>query len=626
MDNGNITFLTLHVRPSAQAVPLAAGCLAASLPPGDRSSCRLLDFTLRDSAEAVVAAVADSEPDLLVLPVYVWNRRPLAAIARELKKRLPRLRIVAGGPEASGRPEPLLTEGGCDLVLRGEGEMIFPELVSALARGDDSWRQLAGLCWREDDGIREHPAPAPAADPGHLASPWLTGVLRPRTGGGVLWETARGCAFGCDFCFDAGGRHQLRPLPYERLEAELELFRAAGVGRVWVLDSTFNHPPQRGRKLLQLLRDRAPGIHFHLEAKADFLDRETAALLAEIDCSVQVGLQSADPEVLRRMHRPFNPRVFVQAMNLLNNEQVTFGLDLIYGLPGDDFAGFCHSLDFALGFAPNHLDIFPLAVLPGTALANRAAGEGIVWQQEPPYEVEATPWMPAEDLEHCRELAAAVDLFYNTGRAVGLLPGLLRSLGVEAVDFFQDFTRWLRAEQGIFREALLDTESWTSPEVLAMQESYIQYLLTQQKRLDLLPAALDLLRYHFHHAETSLGPEVLPAPTPPDPLKSWQRPWRRAPGVRLVPFHYEIVDLLDMEGAELAEIADMLRPVGSVALFIRRGTEVWCESLEEDFLRLLKDSDGRRTPEEIFAGGIETDQGQEMLAFALAEGLLVATS
>ncbi|TYO96681.1 radical SAM superfamily enzyme YgiQ (UPF0313 family) [Geothermobacter ehrlichii] len=625
MGIGSITFLTLHVRPSAQAVPLAAGCLAAALPPERQRDCRLLDFTLRDPIERIVAAVVDTDPDLLVLPVYVWNRRQLAAVVRNIRRNRPQLKILAGGPEASARPAALLAEGICDLVLRGEGETTFPELVDALDR-DDGWQQMAGLCWLEAEGMRVNPFPATPLAPEQLPSPWLSGVLKPQPGGGVLWETARGCAFGCDFCFDAGGQRRVRPLPDERLEAELELFCEAGVGQVWILDSTFNHPPQRGKKLLQLLRDRAPGIHFHLEAKADFLDRETAALLAEIDCSVQVGLQSADPDVLRRVHRPFNPRVFVQAMNLLNSEQVTYGLDLIYGLPGDDFAGFCRSLDFALGFAPNHLDIFPLAILPGTDLASRAEREGIVWQQEPPYEIRATPQLPEEDLERCRELAAAVDLFYNTGRAVGLLPGLLQSLGVEAVDFFQDFTRWLKEEQGIFREALLDTESWTSPEVLAMQESYIQHLLMQRQRLDLLPAALDLLRYHFHHAETSLGPEVLPAESTPEPAEAWRRPWRLAAGARLIPFHYEIVDLLDMEGAELEEIAAMLRPVGSVALFIRRGSEVWCESLEEDFQRLLKGSDGIHSPETIFAGGIETEQGQEMLAFALAEGLLVSTS
>ncbi|RMF43745.1 MAG: hypothetical protein D6751_10000, partial [Deltaproteobacteria bacterium] len=139
----------------------------------------------------------------------------------------------------------------------------------------------------------------------------------------------------------------------------------------------------------------------------------------------------------------------------------------------------------------------------------------------------------------------------------------------------------------------------------------------------LLPAALDLLRYHFHYAETMLGPEILPVHPEPDPDQAWVRPLKLAEGVRLVPFHYEIIDLLDLEGANLSEISEFLRPVGSNALFIRRGPEVWCESLEEDFYRLLRSSNGRTSPQQIFAGSVEPDQGLEMLAFALAEGLLV---
>ncbi|RMF46389.1 MAG: radical SAM protein, partial [Deltaproteobacteria bacterium] len=470
-----IIAVTLHVRPSPQAVPLAAGCLFASLPEGRRQQAELLDGFADAPPERMEEAILQSDPDILVLPVYSWNHLVLVDLTNRLRRHRPKLLIVAGGPEASARPAHLLREGLADIVLLGEGEGIFSALIDRIDKGRD-WKDLPGLAWREGPDVRTNPQPGPA-EPEQLPSPWLTGVLDPGKYDGVLWETARGCAFGCDFCFDSGGHRQVRPLPFERLEAELQLFLERGVSQVWVLDSTFNFPPERGLKLLSLLRRSGSGIHFHLEAKADFLDQQCATLLGQLNCSVQVGLQSADADVLRRMHRPFDHDTFRQAMTWLNGEQVTFGLDLIYGLPGDDFAGFCRSLDFALGFAPNHLDIFPLSVLPGTSLERHGRDLGLAWQTEPPYQLRGSPGLPEQDLERCRELAAAVDLFYNIGRAVGVLPGLLASLEMESVEFFRGFAHWLQADMGLYPDVLLATGNWQPAEVLAMQEGFIQYLL-----------------------------------------------------------------------------------------------------------------------------------------------------
>jgi hypothetical protein len=440
----------------------------------------------------------------------------------------------------------------------------------------------------------------------------------------VLWETSRGCPFGCDFCFDARGSRGVDHLPQERLAAELDLFVRSGASQVWVLDSTFNFPPERGKALLRLLAEKAPHIHFHLEAKADFLDREMARLLAGISCSVQIGLQSARADVLRHIHRSLDPGRFKRSMHQLSAEGVTFGLDLIYGLPGDDYSGFCDSLNFALGFAPNQIDVFPLAVLPGTTLHRNRRLHSLVAQEEPPYEIlESATWSPA-DLERSLRLASAVDLFYNIGRAVGFFPALLGATGRDPVSFLEEFAAWALDEKGIAEDHFLNAERWQAAEVNLLQEAFVSRLFEKEHRLDLLPAATDLIRYHFHFAETLLGEDT--APAPPERLrgkKMWDTPWRTAPAVRLVPFSYEIIDLLETGGVDLEQFSSMFRPVGSVALFFRRDFEVFCESLEEDFFKLLQGSDGTKSPGEIFAGSISRREGEEIVEFAVAEGFLI---
>jgi radical SAM superfamily enzyme YgiQ (UPF0313 family) len=619
-----IVFATLHVRRSPQAVPLAAGCLAAALPKELRQHCRLLDLFPDDQPESMLAKILDLEPDVVALPVYAWNRAAVLRLSRELRAAGGAgLVLVAGGPEATGDPMGVLAEGQVDAVVRGEGESTFRQLILHLSQGD--WpRPGAELLLASAPAPAESKGSPPVEDLAALPSPWLSGILQPTPAGGVLWEVARGCPYACDFCFEARGQRGVRHLSRQRLQAELDFFVKSGVSQVWVLDATFNAPPERGRELLQLIAARAPHIHFHLEAKAEFLDRETAQLLAKITCSVQLGLQSASAEVVKNIHRSLDLDLFVRKLHLLSAEGVTFGLDLIYGLPGDDYRGFRRSVDLALGLAPNHLDIFPLAVLPGTPLDRNRQQYGLEAQPHPPYEILHSASMSAAALERCRELAAATHIFYNAGRAVGFFAGLLRALRKKPAAFLEDFAAWAKERPAIGRQRLLTAEGWQAAEILELQEAFVDAQLQQRGRQELLPAAHDLLRYHYHYAEALLGEE-----TPPAQAKKlrgidfWKTPWRPAPTLRIVPFTYEILDLLEMGEVDLEQFASMFRPVGSMVIFLRRGNQVLAETLEEEFYRLLSGCDGRRTPEEIFAGSIRRQEGAEIVEFAVGEGLLV---
>ncbi len=616
-----IVLSTHHVRRSAQAVPLAAGCLAASLPESLRSTTRLVDSYPEQNDRQILDAILAHNPNVVAFPLYAWNRVRLQNLALRLKETKPDIRLVAGGPEATADTPGILGGGGFDAVVRGEGEIPFRHLMLHWQAGGPQ-PEIEGVVFK--DAASSSSVPSQGMETlDSQPSPWLEGVLVPEEGQGVLWEISRGCPFGCDFCFDARGNRGVRHVPMPRLEAELDLFVRKNVSQIWILDSTFNYPPERGKALLRLLTKKAPHIHFHLEAKADFLDRETARLLAKLSCSVQIGLQSARPKVLRHVHRSLDLDLFNKKIRLLSAEGVTFGLDLIYGLPTDDFSGFANSLNTALGFGPNHLDIFPLALLPGTPLYRNRKTLDIRAQESPPYEVLSTKTLDAQGVERCRTLAAATDLFYNVGRAVGFFQGLLKATAEDAATFLEGFAEWGLRAKNISRPLFLDASRWSPAQVLELQEGYIRHRFKSLKRQDLLPAALDMMRYHFHYAETLLGEETLAAAESARIKDPWNTPWRPAPTIRLVPFAYEILDLVEMGETDLERFASLFRPVGSAALFARRGPEVLCESLEEGFLKLLQGSDGAKTPREIFSGSIARREGEEILEFAVSEGLLI---
>jgi radical SAM superfamily enzyme YgiQ (UPF0313 family) len=616
-----IVFSTLHVRRSTQAVSLAAGCLAAALPAKMRSSCLLLDCFPDQTDQEIISSILSQSPQVIAFPVYVWNRQRVVGLARQLRQLNPELVLVAGGPEATGDPTGLATAAPWSALIHGEGEAAFAGLIAALANGLPQHPLPGVTLIRENDFITGgHYC---SYDLDRAASPWLTGVLKPRSSGGVLWEVARGCAFACDYCFEGRGQAGVRTVDRQRLEQELELFERTGVSQVWVLDSTFNYPPERGVALLEMLLDKAPHLHYHFEAKVDFIDRHTASLLGELNCSVQFGLQSIHPSVLKAIHRPLDLDILAEKIHLLAGEGVIYGFDLIYGLPQDNYAGFRHSLDTVLGLTPNHVHIFPLAILPGTRLDQQRQRYDIEAQAEPPYELISSSNWSVDELEKCRRLAATTDLFYNTGRAVAFFPSILQTLKTRPSELFEDFFQWALRQPEIDYQKLIDVTRWTADDVYRMLQGYLCQRLRETGQGHLTSVFLDLLCYHFHYAETLLGEELTPpAGDQPPQANFWETPWRRSEKCRLVPFAYEILDLLEMEEMHLEEIAALFRPVGSVALFLRRDNEVLCESLSEEMLRLLKHSDGTVSPRDIFAGSLPQAAGEELVQFAVCEGLL----
>jgi hypothetical protein len=428
----DLSLVAIHIEHSPRAVPLGPAMLASALkrayPAGVET--RILDLFLDQSAEACADQILAGRPQAVGFSMYVWNRALTLAIAALLKQREPSLIIFAGGSEATADRGGIEADPAVDFVLPGEGEELIVAAVGRLLQGATLAELRAGI---QPSGVDL------AAQP----SPYLDGTLDPRRYTGQLWELSRGCPFTCDFCFESRGGSGTRRVPMERVEAELKLFEQCLVSQVFVLDPTFNYHKAQAKAVLRLIRRTAPGIHFFFEIRSEFLDRELAQLFAAVKCTLQIGLQSAHAEVLRNIGRTLDPADFRGKILLLHQAGASYGFDLIYGLPGDTLEGFQASLDFAMELMPNHLDIFRLSVLPGTRLRETAAGFGLVFQPDNPYQVLSTPGFGAADLDRAERLARACDLFYNQGRAVPWFALLLSALAITPAQCFSRFADYL---------------------------------------------------------------------------------------------------------------------------------------------------------------------------------------
>ena len=467
-----IVCATLLVEKSPQALPLGAACVASSIKSRFKNlEVLLFSPTMEDSeyfgksdvekanifAEKLLAfAGVDAENSIkaVCLSVYVWNRLVLEKVGLSLMEK--GILVIAGGPEITANPDSFV---GADFVVSGEGEAAVPLLLEKLEKSSKSG--IADTSIFEKDFAEEaffvekskyHPETKKVFYKKSLAgedltSPYLDGTLDLSKYEGALWELARGCPFKCSYCYESKGEKKVRLLPMERIEKELKLFAEKDVPQVFVLDPTYNANKERALSLLKMMAKITPNTFYYFEARAEFIDRQIAKAFTKLPCAVQFGLQSSDEEVLKKVNRSFNKAQFVKNINILNQEGVIFGFDLIYGLPRDNLSGFCNSIDFALNLMPNNLELFCLSVLPGTDLFDDAKGYGLVFQEEAPYHVIETPGFSKADMGSASKIAAACNVFYNQGRAVPWFTSLMKALQVEPSKFFKDFIAWYESKK-----------------------------------------------------------------------------------------------------------------------------------------------------------------------------------
>jgi len=612
-----IALVSIHPCRSPQAVPLACAFLKEVLLADPEISkqvaVEISEFFLEDDPAACAGALLELKPDLVAFSVYVWSRDHALAIAAQLRQRLPALLLCAGGAEPTANPEGLLQAGIFDFLIRGEGERPFLQVIQAALQG----LSPAGVPGVVLPGAPPGGLPAPL-EFDSIPSPYLSGLLNPNLPGGALWQISRGCDFACAFCFDHKGSGGVRRFSLERIEAELRLFARVEVPQVFVLDSTFNKIPARAKEILRLIRKLAPDVHFHFEVRSEYIDAEMAGLFASITCSLQIGLQSADPVVLRGVGRGFDRDDFARRVSLLNQSGAIFGFDLIYGLPGDSAALFRDSLDFALSLYPNHLDIFPLAVLPGTRLYGKAADLGLNHLDAPPYTLLSTPSFPAPALEEARLLAAACDIFYSRGKAVAWFNAIISALKLSPCAFLTAFSRFLGSRGAGGEQEVAEEDIW------GLQRDFLSEIFLERKKPKLLPLALDLAQYHHLYACALLAtPPTAPSERELKKVDLLRRPLTLAPSATLAHFSYEILDILEAGDLELPAFTSCFKPIQSCAVIYPAAGEVCTESLSKPYFQLLSALDGKSTAQALCKRiALPGAEAQEFLLFAAAEGIV----
>lgn len=450
--------------------------------PGTEKEChvKLISFSREDEeilplksdeekADFIAGRLLKENPQIICMSVFVWNRTIFELCAKRLHKE--GVVIIAGGPEITAHPE--VFKNSFDYTVTGEGEVKVPRLIES-------------ILFNKPYTPETFPKSLDLKD---IPSPYLDGTIDPTEFGGALWELARGCPFKCSYCYESKGEKTVRLFPQERIDKELELFAKKKVPQVFVLDPTYNANKERALALLKKIARATPDTFYYFEARAEFLDRQLAKAFTKIPCALQIGLQSADENVLRKVNRPFNKKLFVKNIGILNQEGVTFGLDLIYGLPGESFTSFREGINFAASLYPNNLEIFCLSVLPGTDLFDRAQELGLTFEMDPPYNIIKTDRFSPQDKIKAQALAQACTYFYNDGRAVPWFLTICHALKTKPADFFQSFYDWAQKNK-------LNLCCCEHNIIEENQIKFVTCLFKQKHRDKYISAVTDIIRFN----------------------------------------------------------------------------------------------------------------------------------
>ncbi|MCF6334803.1 MAG: radical SAM protein [Spirochaetales bacterium] len=564
--------VSCHIKDSPQAIPLAASILKSYQPYKQEVDVILEDFYLNNSPEKAAALILNHNPDSVGLSVYIWNRKFFTKTAEIIKSKNKNIIVFAGGADITALAETLVNNSNFDYLIKGEGELPFVQLLEYFI------------------GKENHSPPKiiPEAylhDLGKIPSPYLNQTIEPRKWKGLLWELSRGCPFNCSFCSESRGVRGVRYYSEERIKNELILFEEKKVEQIFVLDPTFNVDKKRALEILSLIRKYSPEIHFTFEIRAELLDRELAKTFSKLNCSLQIGLQSSSSSVLKNINRKLDPNKFSEKINLLNKFGVVFGLDLIYGLPGDTLEGFLKSLDYALLQIPNHLDIFRLSVFPGTELYEKKDHFNIICESNAPYSVIRTPSYTKEYLLQSDSIAEAVNIFYNEGRAAGWFLSIVDILNMTPSEFLLEFSKYVQTRNSVINS-------------FEIQNSFLSIIFNQLSKEIYLPIALDLCKFHFLYAKI-LYTRPLPETGQTKEIDPYKTVFQKSPSLVFGVFNYNPLLYSENGMVNINKFTKKNRIEKSYVIIINNGVSIETIPVEKWLYDINIEINGKQTFSEI---------------------------
>lgn len=392
----------------------------------------IAEYTINQQEDEILRDIFQGKPDILCLSCYIWNLTCVENIVREIHKVLPETHIWLGGPEVSYDARAVLGRlPEVDGIMMGEGEKTFLELVRFYCGGTESLAQIKGIAWRErsagkEERIRENPW-REVMDLSEI--PFVYENMEGFEHKIIYYESSRGCPFSCSYCLSSVDKC-LRFRDLELVKRELQFFIDQRVPQVKFVDRTFNCRHDHAMTVWRYIQEHDNGItNFHFEISADLLREEELELMRQMRpglIQLEIGVQSTNPQTIREIRRTMKFEEVGRIVKRINSfGNIHQHLDLIAGLPYENYDSFKSSFDDVYKLEPEQLQLGFLKVLKGSYMEERKEDYGLVYKGRPPYEVLYTKWLSYEEILRLKGIEEMVEVYYNSRQFCYTLPYLI---------------------------------------------------------------------------------------------------------------------------------------------------------------------------------------------------------
>lgn len=392
----------------------------------------LAEYTINNRLEEALGDLYQRHPDVIGLSCYIWNFHFVQELLREIPKVLPETDIWLGGPEVSCGAEEILKEyPEVKGIMIGEGEATFKDLLSFYVGKEDSRFGSPYNSFEEIPGLVLHSGATLPREPVDFGEvPFLYDHLEEFENKIIYYEASRGCPFQCGYCLSSIDK-RMRFRNVSKVKKELQFFLDHKVPQVKFIDRTFNCNHDHAMEIWKYINDHDNGItNFHFEVAADLMTDEEIVLLGTMRpglVQLEIGVQTANTETLKVINRITDIlKIEKAAAKIRKGENIHLHLDLIAGLPLENYESFGKSFDRVYAMQPHQLQLGFLKVLKGTAIWQQAKEHGIVYQERPPYEVLYTKWLSYDEILKLKQIEEMVELYFNSNQFFYTLPVLER--------------------------------------------------------------------------------------------------------------------------------------------------------------------------------------------------------
>ncbi|MBB5174351.1 B12-binding domain-containing radical SAM protein [Texcoconibacillus texcoconensis] len=405
------------------------------------------EFTIKDPDIQVVSDIYQLEPDIIGFSCYIWNIEPTLRIVKMLKQVAPNVTIVLGGPEVSYDVQEWMEQHEeIDFIISGEGEVAFKQLLDELS-GQKRYEKVSGLTYRQGkevmindnrENIDVNQIPTPYRYPEDVQD------LGKRI---VYFETSRGCPFQCQFCLSSL-EQGVRYFDIERTKEDLLYLIKNGAKMIKFIDRTFNLHRSYALEVFQFLIDNHQGCQFQFEITADIMRPEVIEFLNEHAppgiFRFEIGVQSTNDMTNELVKRKQNFKKLARTVSLIKNGgKIDQHLDLIAGLPEENYDSFRKTFNDVFELRPEELQLGFLKMLRGTGMRKMAQEYDYKYTSHSPYEILSHKTLPFDDVIAIKQVEDILEKYWNDHRMDRTLEYLFQHVYASPFDFFQQFgTYW----------------------------------------------------------------------------------------------------------------------------------------------------------------------------------------